>query len=557
MLSLILSVALQAGAPPRQPPPRDARATTATGTAVIRGRVFAADSTKPLRRAHITVSSPELGRDRRETSTNLDGRWEVKDLPAGRYTIEVQRAGYLQLRYGQRRPREAAKPLQILDGQRLDNVDFTLPRMSVIAGRVFDETSDAVEGATVFAMRRAWFQGKSRLVPAGNAITDDSGGFRLRGLAPGTYYLRANMRDTWTVTENGVDATFGYAPTYHPATASLPDARAVSVGLGQEVANADVFLVPGRAVTVSGTAFDAHGRALAGQQVNLRQETRGPEMAMFYGGAGARVNPDGTFSIKNVVPGEYMIFTTASGEKGTDAIALPITVGDADLENVSLVPVPGWSISGHVVTDAGSDPTFAPDRARVAARIVDGDRDVRIGNPNFDSGRVKDDWTFAVTGLYAASHLRVTLPDGWALQAIQDRSGRDISDDAIDLRTGEEMAGVRVIVTDKVTAVSGQLSDDKGQPVAEGTVVVFAEQADKWSEDSRFVKSARLDQQGQYEIKGLPPAAYLAVALDYVEDGIWNDPEFLESLRRYATKVTLAEGEARSVPLKLTNLERQ
>ena len=44
---------------------------------------------------------------------------------------------------------------------------------------------------------------------------------------------------------------------------------------------------------------------------------------------------------------------------------------------------------------------------------------------------------------------------------------------------------------------------------------------------------------------------------DYVEDGLWNDPEFLESLRRYGTKVTLAEGEARSVPLKITALTVQ
>ena len=44
----------------------------------------------------------------------------------------------------------------------------------------------------------------------------------------------------------------------------------------------------------------------------------------------------------------------------------------------------------------------------------------------------------------------------------------------------------------------------------------------------------------------------LLAALDYVEDGAWNDPEFLESLRQYATTVQLAEGGSQTVALKLT-----
>ena len=61
---------------------------------------------------------------------------------------------------------------------------------------MFDETNDPVEGATVFALRRAWFQGKARLVPAGSATSDDAGQYRLRSLPPGSYFVRAMMRDS-------------------------------------------------------------------------------------------------------------------------------------------------------------------------------------------------------------------------------------------------------------------------------------------------------------------------------------------------------------------------
>jgi len=39
------------------------------------------------------------------------------------------------------------------------------------------------------------------------------------------------------------------------------------------------------------------------------------------------------------------------------------------------------------------------------------------------------------------------------------------------------------------------------------------------------------------------------VAVDYVEDGQWNDPEYLETLRRYARKLTLTEADTRTVSL--------
>ena len=130
---------------------------------------------------------------------------------------------------------------------------------------------------------------------------------------------------------------------------------------------------------------------------------------------------------------------------------------------------------------------------------------------------------------------------------------RDVTDTAMEMKSGEELSGIQVIVTKNVTTVSGQLADEKGAPVVDGTVLLFADDSSKWWEDSRWVRAVRPDQQGRYEIKGLPPGEFLAVALTYVEDGIWNDPEYLESIRRYAQRLTLTEGGSQSPALKLVS----
>jgi hypothetical protein len=541
-----------------QGPARD-RPSGQTGTAVIRGRIFAADTGRPLRRAKITVTAQELGPENRSTSTNPDGRYEIKDLPAGRYSLTVTRSGYLQLRYGQRRPLEQGKPLQVLDKQVVDNVDFSLPRMSLITGRVFDEANEPISGVSVMALRSMFFEGRRRLVNAGPMMnTDDAGQYRLLGLVPGTYYLMAFSRETWTVSDNGVETTMGYSPTYFPGTSSSALASRITVGIGQEVANIDLTLIPGRAANVSGTALDSHRQPLAGRNVSLGQEFRGPNSRMMFSTSGAAVAPDGTFTLKNVPPGEYKLSISGTTPGKTPAgpvaesAAVPVVVNGVDIDNVSLITSAGWTLSGQVVGDDGGVPGAPRDRVNIRGVALQPDTAPRNFAP--DSGRVKDDWTFSVTGLFGPNLIRPSVPDPWMLKAIY-QDGRDITDTPIEMKSGEELTGVQVVLTDRVSTVTGQLLDDKGAPITDGTVIVFSAAADKWLENSRFVRSARPDQQGQYQIKGLPPGDNLAVAVDYVQEGMWNDPEYLESIRRYGQKLTLGDASTQAIQLRIVTPE--
>jgi hypothetical protein len=165
---------------------------------------------------------------------------------------------------------------------------------------------------------------------------------------------------------------------------------------------------------------------------------------------------------------------------------------------------------------------------------------------------VTENGTFTVAGLYGPTRLRVNLPDDWTVESIQ-LDGRDITDEAIEARSGDALGNVQVVITNKVNLVSGTVTDAKGAVTADGTVLVFADDGGKWLEDSRFVRSARPDQQGAFQMKGLPSGDYLAVALEYVEDGSWNDPEYLESIRRYAQRLKLGDAASQTLALRLVS----
>jgi hypothetical protein len=230
-------------------------------------------------------TAPELGSEnQRTTSTNLDGRYEFKNLPAARYRVSVTRGGYLPLDHGQRRPGELGRPVQIAEGQTLDKIDFALPRMSTISGRVTDESGDAIEGVRIFATRSMFFEGRRRLVPvgSGNLQTDEEGEYRIARLAPGTYYVMATTKETWTVTENGQDRLIGYVPTYFPGVTNSAEARRITLAVGQHIGAMDFALVPGRAAKVAGSAVDSRGKPFA--RVSLSEEVRGLGFASFGGG---------------------------------------------------------------------------------------------------------------------------------------------------------------------------------------------------------------------------------------------------------------------------------
>ena len=66
----------------------------ALGTASISGRVVTGSPPNPLSDADLTVYG-QVGRVPASARTDADGRYTIRDLPAGLYTVTARRGGYL------------------------------------------------------------------------------------------------------------------------------------------------------------------------------------------------------------------------------------------------------------------------------------------------------------------------------------------------------------------------------------------------------------------------------------------------------------------------------
>jgi hypothetical protein len=292
---------------------------------------------------------------------------------------------------------------------------------------------------------------------------------------------------------------------------------------------------------------------------------------LFNFGGNGRVRADGSFTIANVAPGSYTLMAVAGpgggrgggfairiggpGGPGIDDIemaSVPLSIANEDVTGLTVVTSKGASLSGNVIAAEGSAAKLSTNQVQIVAQPANGQfLPGPLGNR---PARVENDGTFVLTGLTGQKFVRVNgLPQEWTLKAIM-LNGVDVTDSALEFRGSTENSGLQVILTDKVSDLNGKVTTARGDVTRDYTVVVFPDDPAKWAFPSRFVKTGRADQQGQFRIRGLPPNdRYLAVAVDYLEDGEGTDPQFLEQIKDRATRFALGDGESKSLDLKIIN----
>jgi hypothetical protein len=531
------------------PPARQRSQRVDPLTSSIGGRVTTADTGAPIRGAEVRLSMD--GRFSRMVTTNGEGRYELRNLPAGAYKLTVSKTGFITLEFGQRRPFESASTISIREGEAASG-NVALPRSGAIFGRVIDEYGEPSVGTRVQVMRVRMEEGRRRLLSVGGGdSTDDTGAFRLYGLPPGDYYVAAST--------GLIDAVKRDPAVYYPGTMNLSEAQLITLGAGTEV-SADFQLSNNvRTARVSGTVLNSSGVPVQAM-VNLVSDSgpTGPGAQMLHSDGA----PDGSFFINSVPPGSYTLTAMIMNQEAmgrADAIsgsfgvsneaarermlsnlpetaAMSVVVTEEGLSGITLAARRSGRISGRFVADTGVVKAL-PSNIRVTLRSLGpgGGMTMTMG------GQSENGFEMAAGG--GPTRVEVQgLPEDWAVKAVL-LDGDDVTDRGFDLTNST--GSLRIELTDRLTSLTGTVQSSS--EVRDHTVVVFAEDATKWGFPSRFVRTIRADANGRFRIQGLPPERYLVAALDYIENAEEQDRQLLERLRNRATSVNLGDGEQRSI----------
>jgi 5-hydroxyisourate hydrolase-like protein (transthyretin family) len=592
--------------------PREARgnAPLAAGTATVSGTVVVAGTGQPARRARVTLNAAEGGGSR-TAMTDDEGRYAFSDLAGGRYNLSVSKTGHVGVTYGQTRPGRPGTPIQLTDGQKFA-ANLQLPRGSVITGTVIDEYGEPTPGTQVRVMRSVMQGGRRTLQQSGSGSTDDRGIYRVFGLQPGDYIVSAVPRNNGPAVDVGRlqaelaqvreqiagaagnaaaardlatragmlqgqipaqdEQATGYAPVYYPGTVSAAQAGAIALGLGEERASVDFQLQRVPMARIDGAVVNSSGQPADNVQITLSDPSAPAAGAITMA---ARADADGRFHLVNVPPGSYRLIARAvvgqPGGRGAGPLggirplgplqpgairlwgAVDLPVEGRNLTNVLVTLQQGLTVSGRVVFQ-GTTQQPPSDLTRLRVNLVPADP---AANPGFlqNAAGVVDaagKFTIAsvVPGLYRFASGGVG--NGWYLDsAVID--GQDSLDVPFEVKPGSAPSGAVITFTDKQAQLSGTITNQRGQPAPEQTLILYPADERFWLPQSRRIRSTRPSTDGQFTFAGIPPGDYKLVAMVDVETGAWFDPTFLQQIDAASTRITVGEGEKKVQNLQISS----
>lgn len=510
---------------------------------VIRGRVVDARSGRPIANASIALG-PAGAPVSTTAMADEEGWYEVRGLAPGAYLVSARHIGYLAWHYGQRTFGDPAIHLDVAGGEVTTDVDFALRPAAVLSGRIYGESGEGVQGVDVWVMAERYVMGRPDPSSVGRTTTDEFGSYRVDNLSPGEYVVTAAFNPLGRPPDPSHP---GRAPTttFYPGTIHVAEAQKVIVGEGALIFGIDFALSVVDTLDMTGTAVDAYGQPYVNAEITIMRSVG----SSMRGRTAGYVDADGAFHVSGVTPGDHDVMVRSDQPDRGMAIQ-HVAVVDHDVTDLLLVARRGATVVGRIVALRTGTVPIDVTRLRLTqsddvpwARLLSGRATL--------APQVQPNGSFRLEHVMGEGRVLVGgLPPGWVVKTIR-LDGFDITDRSVDL--GEDaVRRLDVLLTDKVTDVRGGVSDSQGRAVDDYTVVIFAEDPDRWAYPSRYVRAARSGRAGQYRITELPPGAYLAVAVSAIAQGAWNDPAVLARLRPYASPLRLEEGEQRTLNLTLS-----
>jgi protocatechuate 3,4-dioxygenase beta subunit len=410
----------------------------------------------------------------------------------------------------------------------------------VITGRIFNEQGEPMQGVSVAALRQLYSVRGRHLHPVQNAISDDKGEYRLFGLKPGTYLVRAGgMQSAFDIgsqtgpygTNQG--NTMIYVPLFFPSAATPEEATPVIVRPGDE-AVADFSLARVSAHRVSGRVLGL--APITDAEEHFRYVVAAPEGAStLFTQARAEVKKDSSFQIPALPSGKYRLIVMDADDKGLVRYGTrEVSVDSSDLEGVTLdIDGRKQQVNGVVRLEGQTRPDLSHLYVVLGAIGNDSsfDSETNVFASSSGFAQVKRDGSFETEVVPTSNRVCAMVGargggfEDWYTSKVL-LNGKDV------LESGFRIADLQgrrleVVISPHGGSVTGTALDAHKTPFA-GAQIVALPSDPKLRDRYDLVQRTIADQQGRFKLRGVRPGSYIVMALEDEQQQPFTENGFLE-----------------------------
>jgi Carboxypeptidase regulatory-like domain len=523
VFAILLAAVLMAQEP--APPPRPSVAGMVVSTAG-----------DPVRKARVLLKAQDEAAISYTVDSDGNGRFLIEDVQPGTYAVSADRQGFMLEADGA--PGAPPPSVKVEAGQSLNDVKIKLVPLGVITGRVLDDDGDPVRGAQVQAMAYTYQGGSRQLRNVEQVAANEKGEFRLFGLRPGTFYIRASARDRGRPMHTSSIVTGipsgSLTATYFPSTTESVHASPVELSAGAQLRGFDIRLRREMHYSVRGKLPEGL-KPETNFMVRIVPRGGAREGGLGFGSSMRR--DDETFEFMDVAPGSYVIVGTVLNQETRSVVRQPVEVGSADVEGVILSFVAPISISGVVRVEG--TPSRPMENLRVS---LQSDIPSMLGQ---SSAEVKPDGSFVIPEA-APDVYQVNVGSHAGTYVKSIRFGdEEAPDGRVDLTKGS--GPVTVLLATDVGTVDGSVKKSNGDPAVRIRITLIAYGNHLSRTD--LSRSGFTDEQGKFHLRNVAPGEYKVFAWEDVPVGAPQDPEFRKPFEKQAATLKMESNGHETVEL--------
>jgi protocatechuate 3,4-dioxygenase beta subunit len=541
-IAFLLAFVVNAQAAAQSKPPLEKR-----NECSVAGMIIKLAGSEPLRGSNVQLSSTDDRALSTSIVTDVAGRFTLKGIAPGHYRLRVSKNGFVDQQYGERKPGDPGSILTLRPGQDLKDLLFRMLPSAVISGRILDEDGDPLPFVEVSALRQVYSDGKRKLASEAQFQTNDLGEYRLFGLPPGKYFVSAVYHGrNYGLLQSGASQKeadveeMGYSRLYYPGTPDPARASPIAVKVGEEIPSVEFLMRRFPVFRIRGRVYDLTARRL-GRNVNLMLVPKTTALEWERADQQVRVDAqDGTFEIRDVLPGSYSLMAFLFDEGRAYSTRTSIEVSNSDLLGVAVTLSTGVTVSGRIVWDGPA--ALMESELHVIPSAVDRGIDEFTRNARVDAANL-----FTLQNVAEGTYRARVWGQSRDCYIKDVRYGSASALEEGFTVSRSSPAPLEITLSSRGARVQGSVLDADHLPAAGVRVVLVPDPRHRSRND--LFKSQTTDQYGHFDIRGIAPGEYKVFSWEEVEDGAWEDPEFLRLFEEKGESVETGESDQKTLNL--------